>query len=168
MSTLRFNTWQNTGGTEVTSSSSLPAGVIAYTSLTNGTGYSAGTAITIATLSATIVPGKNYLMYGRVCCQSSSANNASKALYVEASGMTSLTLAYYTIASGTNLPFYLNGYGMKSATEIGVTSGSGTSVTFTLKFLDSGNGGGLSTNPDNAVGANSFPQQFWIEEVGPT
>jgi hypothetical protein len=141
-------------------------GVVGYASSTNTSAYSAGTPISVLSVSATIVPGRVYRLGGKLCCQASTGNTGLKTLYVSASGMTTVQLAAYTFASGANLPFYLDGQAIKTATDIGVTSGSGTSVTFTLYFRDSNNNGGLNTNPDAIVGANTFPQYLWVEDIG--
>ena len=140
-------------------------GVLDYASATATTAYSSGTPLSVLTVTATIQAGRVYRLGGKVCAQASSNNTGLKTLYITASGMTTVQLAGYTFPSGTNLPFYLNGETVRTATQIGVTSGS-ASTTFTLYFRDSNNNGGLNTNPDAIVGANTFPQEFWIEDIG--
>ena len=143
----------------------LPAGVLDYSSATATTAYSSATPLSVLTVTATIVAGRAYRLGGKVCAQASTGNNGVKTLYVSASGMTTVQLAAYTIASGANLPFYLNGETVRTATQIGVTVGS-ASTTFTLYFRDQNNNGALNVNPDAIVGANTFPQEFWIEDIG--
>jgi hypothetical protein len=159
--TNRFDIYNGTAWAEV----GATRGVLDYASATATTAYTAGTPLSVLTVTATIEAGRVYRLGGKVCAQASSNNTGLKTLYVSASGMTTVQLAGYTLASGTNLPFYLNGETVRTATQIGVTSGS-ASTTFTLYLRDQNNNGGLNTNPDAIVGANTFPQEFWIEDIG--
>jgi hypothetical protein len=145
----------------------LPAGVIAYSQTTATTSVVSNTALTVISLSATIVPDRRYRVTGRLTNQPSTGNAARHALYVVTTSSTK-TLYYETNTVGANLPVTYLGSVIFTAAELGVTTGTGTSVTFDLKFIDSANNGGLSTNPDNQVGANSSVQQLVIEDVGTT
>jgi hypothetical protein len=145
---------------------SLPRGIIGYSSSTATVGVTAATPLSVLTVDATIVPGRRYRIAGKLCYQPSSGNLANKTIYVTASGMTTTQLDQSTNTQGTNLPFTMGGEFIKTATEMGVTTGTGTSLTFTMYFRDSANNGGLNTNPDGIVGANSVPQELYVEDIG--
>ena len=142
-------------------------GVIAYTSATATTAYSAATNVTVLTQAATIVPNRLYRVGGRMSWQSGTANVSFHALWISTTSSTKI-LWHRTYAQGSNLPATAYGETIFTAAELGVTTGTGTSVTFNLIWRDQGNAGGLNTNPDAIVGANSSPQQLYIEDIGTT
>ena len=144
----------------------LPAGIIGYSSATATTAVTSATALSVLTVNATIVPGRRYRIAGKLGYQPSSANLANKTIYVTATGMTTTQLDAFTSTAGTNLPYMMGGEFVKTATDMGVTTGTGTSLTFTMYFRDSGNNGALNTNPDAVVGANSVPQELYVEDMG--
>lgn len=145
----------------------LPAGVIAYTSATATTAYTSGVNLTVLTQAATIVPNRRYRVGGRLSFQSGTANASFKAIWIDTTSSDKI-LWQSTYTQGANLPATVYGETIFTAADLGVTTGTGTSVTFNLIWRDSGNSGQLITNPDAVVGANTSPQQLYIEDIGTT
>jgi len=141
-------------------------GIVAYSSATATTAIPVATPVSILTVNATIVPGRRYRIAGKLCFQPTTNILSDRSLYVTCTGMTTTTLYMNTEQTGTNHPYTMIGEFSKTAAEMGVTTGSGTSKTFTMYFRESANAGGLVTNPNGIVGANSHPQELLIEDIG--
>jgi hypothetical protein len=140
----------------------LAWGEVAETSSTATTAFTGGTALEVLSVSATIVTGRLYKISGKIGVQPSGSTTPN-ALYFTGASLTKL-LWYQTSAIGTNLNAVVSGFDLASASDLGVTSGS-SSVTFKL-YWKSGSSGGLSTNPDNYVGASSSVHRLVIEDIG--
>jgi hypothetical protein len=141
------------------------SGNIGYANGTNTTGIVANTALTVITMAPTILPGRLYRISGRISVQMNTGNAANKFLYITSTPVTrNLSSRFDTI--GANLPQTYQGVVFLTSTQFGVTSGTGTAVTINLVFLDTGNAGGLNTDPDGVLGGNTSPQQLMVEDVG--
>lgn len=143
----------------------LPFGFVTASTATASTAIAASTPLAVLTATFTVVPNRRYLIMGRIAYQTLGGAGGVRALYLSASGLTNTTLQYET----TNLAQFLcstaEGFAYLTAANFGVTSGSGTSKTVTLNFRMNTTGQ-LNTDPDGLVGANSFPQQLFIFDVG--
>lgn len=157
-----FTTGQTLTSAEM---NNLPFGLVAQTSATATTSIVANTNLTVLSLSATIVPNRRYRLCGTATAQATGGAATVMMLFVECTGMTTTTLVF----DGHNLPQFfhitLHGQMFFTAADVGVTTGTGTSKTFDLRWRMNA-GGALATNPDALIGANSTPQELWIEDVG--
>lgn len=142
----------------------LPWGFIGSSTGTASTAITGGTALSVLTLTVTMVAGRRYEVYGKVGFQPS-ANTVGNMMYVSCSGFTSEHLWYRGDQILANYPQVVSGTIIASASDFGVTSGT-SSKTLTLHLRTSGNGA-LNTNPDAIVGANSAPQIFAVRDIGP-
>lgn len=127
------------------------------------TAFTAATPLTVLTGAVTITAGRLYMVFGKLAVQTS-GSATSNALYVTVTGQITRTLWYDTTAIGTNLCKGVTGFCYMAASELGVTS-STASRTFNLLWR-SGAAGSLTTNPDNIVGAGTFPQRLIVLDVG--
>lgn len=141
------------------------SGNVGYITATNTTAIVANTVLTILSLNPTILPGRLYQIFGRLSCQMNTGNAANKFLYMSSTPLTR-NLMNLSNTVGANLPQTYQGSVMVTAAQLGVTTGNGTAIAMDLKFIDTGNSGGLNTNPDGVLGANTAPQQFFIQDVG--
>jgi hypothetical protein len=137
--------------------------IVAQTTATATTAFTGGTALTVLTVSATIIPNRLYEITGRLCVQATQANSGN-ALYVSVTGSTFIGLDYQTTAIGTNLLRAFGGTAIVTSSYLGVTTTS-ASKTFNLIWKSNSNGG-LSTNPDALMEANAFQQQLVIKDIG--
>lgn len=142
-----------------------PWGTVVETGASNSTGFTAGNALTVLSVTVTIIPNRIYRISGKIAVQPSGAAGPA-ALYIGGTNVPTETLAYKSAAIGTNLIESLSGFVIATAAGFSVTSGTGTSRTIDLRFRCGANGS-LSTNPDNYIGAGSFPQRLVIEDIGP-
>ena len=140
-------------------------GNIGFISATNTTAIVSNTALTVLTINPTILPGRLYQIFGRLSVQMNTGNAANKFLYMSSTPVTR-NLMNLSNTVGANLPQTYEGNVMVTAAQFGVTTGNGTAVSMNLTFIDTGNSGGLNTNPDGVLGANTAPQQFMIIDVG--
>jgi len=143
----------------------LPFGLATASTATAVTAIVANTPLSVLTATFTVVPNRRYFITGRLCFQPLSAGSGVNALYLSASGLTTTTIFYETTSVGQFLCGTAQGSAYFTAADFGVTTGSGTSKTVTL-FFRMVAGGQLNTDPDGTVGANSFPQQLIITDVG--
>lgn len=130
------------------------------------TAFSAGTALTVLSATFTAVPNRRYQISGRVGVQVTGTATTPNALWVAQTTLGVRTLAYRTSAITQYYCELFSGTVFCVASDLGVSSGAGTSVTIDLKWK-CGASGGLNTDPDAYVGANSVPHQLAITDVGP-
>jgi hypothetical protein len=157
-----FTTGQVLTATQV---NNLPFGLAAASTATAGTAVVGGTALSVLTATFTVVPNRRYLITGRLCFQPLSAASGIKALYLTATGLTTTTIYYETTSIGQFLCGTAQGFAYFTAADFGVTTGSGTSKTVTMNFKMAATGQ-LNADPDAYVGANSFPQQLIVQDIG--
>ena len=141
----------------------FPRGLVADTGGTAGTAFVANTPLTVLSVSATIIAGRNYQICGKMAVQYTTSTTVGAAMYVTANSIDR-TLYYQTAAVAAFFNIGISGFTTYTAAELGVTSGS-ASRTFDLKFK-SGADGGLNVNPDGYVAAGSFSQQILILDMG--
>lgn len=139
-------------------------GIVGYSNTQLITSFTSGTPATVLTATTIINPGRRYRAWGMTAVQPS-ANAGANALYISATTLGNRGLFYRTETIGANLNFSLTGITSFTAAEIGVTTGSNVSRSISL-VIRIGANGGIATNPDSIVGANSFRPQLIIEDIG--
>lgn len=148
-----------------TEMNNLPFGLVGHTSATATTAIVANTPLSVLTLAVTIIPNRRYRIHGQAALQATGGAASVQMLYLEASGFTTQTFMF----NGHSLPQFFStmlvGTIYATAADFGVTTGSGTSKTLDMKIRMNA-AGGLNTNPDAIIGANSIPQRLWIEDIG--
>jgi len=142
-------------------------GLVGFANGTSTSAFSANNQLSALQLtSVPIVAGRRYMIFGTLAVQFSNSNASGKYLFLNV-GSSNWTLYHIVNATTANYTITFQGSIFLTASDFGVTSGSGT-ATFILKWVDTANAGGLSTNPNNAIGANSSPQQLAVFDIGPS
>lgn len=141
-------------------------GIQLYESTTASQLFDNDTAKTLLTATFTVIPNRRYCITGRLAYQPLGPADGPNALYVTSSGFTTKTLWYKTSATPQYLIDTAFGVHYCQASDFGVTTGTGTNKTINLVFY-CGTSGTTNPNPDNIVGASSFPIQLMVEDIGP-
>ena len=152
-------------GTAWVNASNVGRGLRATSQSLLTTTFSANTNTEILRVTFNVFAGRRYLISGKIAVQPN-ASAGVNALYVSETTMGPEILAYKTTAIGANLNESFSGFHTATAADMGVTSGS-ASKTIGL-FWRCGAGGGIATNPDSVLGANSFIPQLIVEDIGPS
>jgi hypothetical protein len=150
-------------GVSIFQTDTVSMGLVKETGATASTAFTAGTPLTVLSLSATIYAGRSYQIFGKLDVQYSTSAATGAALFVTANSVNR-TLYYQTEAVPAFFCLGVSGFVLMSATELGVTSGS-ASKTFELKFKSSA-AGSLNTDPDGFISGGSFSQQLLVIDVG--
>ena len=138
-------------------------GLVAFTETIITSSFSANSNTKILEVTFPVFAGRRYLIGGRLAVQPSSTA-APNALFISETSLGSKTLAYQTTAIGANLNLSFTGFHLASSASFGVTTGN-SSKTIGL-FFRCGSAGGVATNPDNVVAANSFVPQLYVQDIG--
>jgi hypothetical protein len=150
-------------GSAWVNASNTGRGLVAFSDSLVNTTFASSTNTTILEVTFDVFAGRRYSIVGKIAVQPS-ATTAPNALFVSETTMGTKLLDYRTAAIGANLNEAFQGFHSATAANMGVTSGS-SSKTVSLQFR-CGSAGGIATNPDGVLGADSFVPQLYVEDIG--
>lgn len=141
----------------------FPWGLVADAGSYATTAFAANTNLNIFALNFTVQPGRVYYIFGRVGIQTTGGSSGPNALWVAASTLGNRTLAYRTAGVSQYYCELFSGGVYCVSTDFGVTSTAATKTLY--MYWRCGSSGGLNTNPDGLIGANSLPHQLLVFDV---